>query len=78
MGPTKAEVLTYYPPFRCLGRSFAVTNMKAVLAVLLRKFSFELLEGPDTEIEERRTIVHRPKEVSMDGPIVRMRVKLIQ
>jgi hypothetical protein len=51
--------------------------MKVALAVLLRKFSFEMLDGPDTKIEELLTAVHRPKEVSMDGLIVRLRVKLI-
>jgi cytochrome P450 len=69
--------------YRCLGRSFAVTNIKVLLSVLLRKFSFELLDGPDTKIVEAITFVHRPKEEVVDGvksaePIVRMRVRAVE
>jgi cytochrome P450 len=67
-----------FPSRSCLGRSFAVTNIKAALAVLLRKFSFEMLDGPETKIDEFVTIVHRPKEEAEEGPVVRMRVKLVE
>jgi cytochrome P450 len=45
---------------RCLGRSFAVTNMKALLSVLLRRYMFELPGGPETKIGMKPTIVYRP------------------
>jgi cytochrome P450 len=63
---------------RCLGRSFAVTNIKVALAVLLRKFSFAMVDGPETKIEDCITIAQRPKEESMPGPVVRMKVKSVE
>jgi cytochrome P450 len=45
---------------RCLGRSFAIANIKALLATLVRRFAFELPGGPKTAIGVAQTIVARP------------------
>jgi hypothetical protein len=69
---------------RCLGRGFAVANIKVALVVLLRKFSFELIDGPETKIVDVFTLVHRPKEEMVDGIkskdslVMRMRVRAVE
>jgi cytochrome P450 len=63
---------------RCLGKNFAVLEMKCVLGVLLRKYTFELLNGPETEIKEETAIIRRPKVVGETGTRVPMRIRRVE
>jgi hypothetical protein len=62
---------------RCLGRAFAVTNIKVLLVVILRKFAFELPEGPATQFEQILTAVARVRTKGQEGSKVLMRVRRI-
>ncbi|KAF8162511.1 cytochrome P450 [Mycena galopus ATCC 62051] len=56
----------------CLGKTFAVTEFKAVLSVLVRNYTFELPNGPETLIGWHRNILPRPKvegEAGYDVPL---------
>jgi cytochrome P450 len=63
---------------RCLGKNFAVLEMKAILGVLLRKYSFELLYGPETRIDEEVATINRPKVESEPGTQVPMRIRRVE
>jgi hypothetical protein len=63
--------------FRCLGRAFAVTNIKVLMATLIRRFTFELPGGPVPKVVMKQTIVQRPALEGGDGfaiPVVVQRV----
>ncbi|KIL58929.1 hypothetical protein M378DRAFT_170017 [Amanita muscaria Koide BX008] len=64
-------------PRICLGRMFALAEFKAVLAVLIRNFTFELPSGPDTEIGIHKGILSRPKLADEAGCVLRMRVRQV-
>jgi hypothetical protein len=55
-----------------------VTNIKVILFVLLRKFTFEFPGGPESKIDIVRRVTPRPKDVDADGPIVRMRIRAVE
>jgi hypothetical protein len=57
--------------------------MKALLSVILRKFAFDMVDGPETKIVEALTVVLRPKEEMVDGArsaalVVRMRIRAVE
>jgi cytochrome P450 len=56
------------------GRSFAVTNMKVILSVLRRRYTFELPVGPETRIKAKRMFVHRSVVDGQKGLAMSMRV----
>jgi cytochrome P450 len=62
---------------RCLGRGFAVTNFKTALAVLIRKYQFELPNGPETTISTIATVVARPRVDGESGCTVPVRVSKV-
>ncbi|KAJ7476855.1 cytochrome P450 [Mycena galericulata] len=62
-------------PRTCLGKSFALAEFKAVLSVLIRNFTFEFPDGPETEIGKHRGIIQRPKVVGQPGANVPLRVR---
>jgi cytochrome P450 len=62
---------------RCLGRSFAVASIKVALAVIIRKFAFELPDGPETKFEAVQTAIHRVKTVGEKGCTVPMRIRRV-
>jgi hypothetical protein len=64
--------------YRCLGKGFAVANMKIALAVILRRFSLELPDGPDTKFEPVRTAVIRVKTAGQKGCKVPMRIRRVE
>jgi len=64
-------------PRLCLGRMFAITEIKAVLSVIVRKFAFEFPGGPETKLGSHRTITPRPKVVGEEGPRVPLMVRKI-
>ncbi|KAJ6579602.1 cytochrome P450 [Mycena vulgaris] len=65
-------------PRICLGKSFALTELKAALLVLVRNFVFEFPDGPETKIETHLTIVPRPKVAGQNGAKVPMRVTRVE
>ncbi|KAI6012677.1 cytochrome P450 [Pisolithus orientalis] len=61
-------------PRNCLGKGFAVSEIKAVLSVLVKSFTFEMRDGPDTQIELCRGILPRPRIVGEEGTAMPLRV----
>ncbi|KAJ7250801.1 cytochrome P450 [Mycena rebaudengoi] len=73
------HLLTFHDgPRTCLGRAFALAEFKATLSVLIRHFSFEFPDGPDTKIENHITIVPRPKVAGLPGAQVPLRVRRVE
>ncbi|KAI6160271.1 cytochrome P450 [Pisolithus thermaeus] len=61
-------------PRNCLGKGFAVSEMKAVLSVLVKSFIFEMRDGPNTQIELCQGILPRPRVVGEEGAAMPLRV----
>ncbi|KAF8318879.1 cytochrome P450 [Amanita rubescens] len=61
----------------CLGKALALAELKAVLSVFIRHFSFELMNGPDTELGLHFSILVHPKMVGERGARLPMRVKRV-
>jgi len=57
--------------------SWQTRARQAALSVLIRNFSFDLRDGPDTKIESHLGILTRPKVAGVDGTSVPMRVAQI-
>ncbi|KIM79200.1 hypothetical protein PILCRDRAFT_10611 [Piloderma croceum F 1598] len=64
-------------PRTCLGKGFALTEFKATLSVLVRNYTFELRDGPDTEFEMGKTILPRPKVSGEDGCRMPLRIRRV-
>ncbi|KAF8632084.1 hypothetical protein AX15_002060 [Amanita polypyramis BW_CC] len=64
-------------PKICLGKGFAITELKAVLSVLIRNFVFELPNGPSTKVVTHPSILKRPKLAGEVGPVLRLRVEQV-
>ncbi|KAJ7213254.1 cytochrome P450 [Mycena rebaudengoi] len=72
------HVLTFSDgPRTCLGKSFALAEFKAALSVLIRNFTFEFPDGPETKIETHRAVIPRPKVAGMAGAQVSLRVRRV-
>ncbi|KAH0826753.1 cytochrome P450 [Lanmaoa asiatica] len=61
-------------PRTCLGKNFALTELKAVLTVLVKNFVFEL-RGVDSKIEIGRGVLPRPKIAGEVGCRLPLRVR---
>ncbi|KAJ7032290.1 cytochrome P450 [Mycena alexandri] len=73
------HLLTFHDGCRaCIGKGFALAEMKAVLSILVRHFTFEFPDGLDTKVETHVTIVVRPKVAGQDGTKVPLRVKRVE
>ncbi|EIW62267.1 cytochrome P450 [Trametes versicolor FP-101664 SS1] len=64
-------------PRMCLGRGFALAEFKAVLGVLIKNYTFELPNGPETKIEYVRGVLPRPRVAGEEGACVPMRVRRV-
>ncbi|KDR74239.1 hypothetical protein GALMADRAFT_572553 [Galerina marginata CBS 339.88] len=64
-------------PRVCVGRVFALTQLKIVLAILLRDFMFELADGPGTPIDIHFSLVARPKLRGLKGATLPLLVSRI-
>ncbi|OJT02316.1 11-oxo-beta-amyrin 30-oxidase [Trametes pubescens] len=64
-------------PRMCLGRGFALAEFKAVLGVLIKNYTFELPNGPETTIESVRGVLPRPRVAGEEGACVPMRVRRV-
>lgn len=67
-GPGRHEDrnLMAYQPFgggkhKCTGNSFAMFQIKAIFAVLLRRYEFELVDPPDTYADDYTEMIVQPK-----------------
>ncbi|KAM6489941.1 Cytochrome P450 [Amanita muscaria] len=56
-------------PRFCLGKDFAYAELKTTLSVLIRNYTFELPDGPDTVFEYHRVFVLRSKPVGNFGAV---------
>ncbi|KAI0655272.1 cytochrome P450 [Cubamyces menziesii] len=65
-------------PRMCLGRGFALAEFKAVLGVLIKNYTFELPNGPETAIEYTRGVLPRPRVAGEQGACVPMRVRRVE
>lgn len=69
------NLLTFgHGPRMCPAKNFVVTELKAVLSVLLRNFTFEFPNGPSTTLE---SIFMRPKVAGEEGPKVPILVRSV-
>ncbi|KAI8984875.1 cytochrome P450 [Trametes punicea] len=64
-------------PRMCLGRGFALAEFKAVLGVLIKNYTFELPNGPETTIEYTMGVLPRPRVAGEEGACVPMRVRRV-
>ncbi|KAI5985412.1 cytochrome P450, partial [Pisolithus marmoratus] len=62
-------------PRTCLGKLFAVAEIKTVLWVVIKNFVLEMRDGPNTKVEITRGITLRPRIAGEDGIQVPMRVR---
>ncbi|OAX33610.1 cytochrome P450, partial [Rhizopogon vinicolor AM-OR11-026] len=62
-------------PRTCLGKDFAIIEIKTVLSVLVKNFVFELRDGPETRVEMVRAILTRPRIVGEGGIGVPLRIR---
>ncbi|THH07480.1 hypothetical protein EW145_g3350 [Phellinidium pouzarii] len=65
-------------PRMCLGRAFAVIEIKTVLSVLIRNYTFDMRDGPETKVDIITTILPRPKVAGEKGYAMPMRVRRIE
>ncbi|KAH7913961.1 cytochrome P450 [Hygrophoropsis aurantiaca] len=61
-------------PRTCLGKSFAITEFKAIL---VRNFSFEMVD-PNAKVEMARGLLPRPRLVGEEGCSVSLRVRRVE
>ncbi len=54
-----------------------MTFPQTVLCVLIRNFSFELVDGPDTKLDLHYSLMAHPKMAGESGSVVPMRVRRI-
>ena len=52
-------------------------RLQAVLGVLIKNYSFELPQGPETKIEYCRGVLPRPQVAGEKGACVPMRVRRV-
>ncbi|KAF8521878.1 cytochrome P450 [Hysterangium stoloniferum] len=74
-----SHMLTFVDgPRTCLGRQFALTEMKAVLATLIRHYEFRLPDGPETKVEKVMGFFYRPRVAGEEGSRVPILVKRLE
>ncbi|PBK72110.1 cytochrome P450 [Armillaria solidipes] len=65
-------------PRTCLGKTFALTEFKAALLIIVRNFSFEFPGGKDVVIGKYTgSILPRPKVIGEEGSKVPLRVRRV-
>lgn len=65
-GRREDKNLMAYQPFgggkhKCSGNSFAIFQIKAIFAVLLRHYEFELVDSPDSYVDDYTQMIVQPK-----------------
>ncbi|KAI6040777.1 cytochrome P450 [Pisolithus marmoratus] len=62
-------------PRTCLGKLFAVVEIKTVLWVVIKNFVLEMRDGPNTKVEITRGLTLRPRIAGEDGVKVPLKVR---
>ncbi|KAI6101624.1 cytochrome P450 [Pisolithus croceorrhizus] len=62
-------------PRSCIGKTFALAEIKTVLSMAIRNFVLEMKDGPNTKVELSRGITLRPKVVGEEGIKVPLRIR---
>ncbi|KIM65670.1 hypothetical protein SCLCIDRAFT_1212070 [Scleroderma citrinum Foug A] len=62
-------------PKMCLGKLFAIAEVKTVLWVVVKNFVLEMRDGPNTQVERGGGMLHRPRLAGEDGAKVPLRIK---
>ncbi|KAF8838203.1 cytochrome P450 [Paxillus ammoniavirescens] len=65
-------------PRTCLGKGFAMAELKVVLSVLVRNFTFEFRDGPETKMGNAGGVLPRPKIEGEEGSRVPLRVRRVE
>ncbi|KAJ7662013.1 cytochrome P450 [Mycena polygramma] len=65
-------------PKMCLGKGFALAEMKIVLSLLIRMFMFSARDGKDTKFEKAFFLGPHPKVAGESGGQLPMRVKRVE
>lgn len=50
---------------RCAGNAFAILQLKAIFGTLLRRFDFELVNAPETYVDDPQAMTLRPKSPAL-------------
>src|SRR5690606_2457453 len=58
--------LDAYQPFgggkhKCSGNAFAIFQIKAIFCILLRRYAFELVDSPDTYVDDYTQMIVQPR-----------------
>ncbi|ETW84721.1 cytochrome P450 monooxygenase 102 [Heterobasidion irregulare TC 32-1] len=70
------HLLTFFDSSRiCIGKNFALAEIKVVLFVLVRSFVFEPRDGPETKIKTKVAIMSRPTIKGEEGAQFPLRVR---
>ncbi|KAI5985871.1 cytochrome P450 [Pisolithus albus] len=62
-------------PRACIGKLFAIAEIKMVLSVVIKNFVLEMRDGLDTKVEVERGITLRPKVAGEEGIKVPMKIR---
>ncbi|KZT57219.1 cytochrome P450 [Calocera cornea HHB12733] len=65
-------------PRHCIGKHFAVLEFKAVLSVLMRRFSFEPSDGTGQNVKKHRGFLPRPQTIGSEPGVLMMRVRQVE
>ena len=65
-GREEDKNLMAYQPFgggkhKCSGNAFAMFQIKAIYSILLRKYTFEFVDAPNTYVDDYREMIVQPK-----------------
>ncbi|KAJ7124519.1 cytochrome P450 [Mycena epipterygia] len=73
------HILTFSDgPRTCIGKNFALNNFKTTLSVLIRNFTFEFPDGPETQIKVYVALGPRPKVAGAKGSEVHMYIRRVE
>ncbi|KAF8521877.1 cytochrome P450 [Hysterangium stoloniferum] len=74
-----SHMLTFLDgPRTCLGRQFALIEIKAVLVTLIRHYGFRFPGGPDTKLEQVLGVLPRPRVVGEERSRVPILVRKLE
>jgi len=62
----------------CLGKTFAVTEIKAVLSTLIKNYIFNERDGTETQYEEHRALLPRPKIAGEVPGVLPLRIRRVE
>ena len=49
-------------PHRCLGANFAMMQLKAIFSILLRRYTFDLVDAPQTYTDDHSRMIVLPRQ----------------